>query len=280
MTHTELASQFRQLHSPDNRSGPLVLPNAWDASSARVIERAGALAIATTSAGVAWAHGYGDGQHLERDQMVAAIREIVRAVKLPVTADIEGGYGSGSEDDVAMTVRAVIEAGAVGINLEDSPGLNGEALLSAEVHAGRIRAARTAAQSLGTDLVINARTDVFLLQVGSPESRLGEAVGRANLYRATGADCVFVPGVIDAETISELVRQIDAPVNIMARPGAPTLAQLGQIGVARVSLGPAVALAALAATQRVALELLGTGTYGELESALGFADANGLFARA
>jgi 2-methylisocitrate lyase-like PEP mutase family enzyme len=116
--------------------------------------------------------------------------------------------------------------------------------------------------------------------VGSPESRLGEAVGRANLYRAAGADCVFVPGVIDAATIVELVRQIDAPINIMARPGAPTLAQLGQLGVARVSFGPAVALAALAATQRVALELLGAGTYGELESALAFADANGLFARA
>jgi 2-methylisocitrate lyase-like PEP mutase family enzyme len=279
MTHAELAAHFRQLHSPINRSGPLVLPNAWDASSARVIERAGALAIATTSAGVAWAHGYGDSQGFERDRMIAAIREIVQAVKVPVTADIEGGYGSGSEADVAMTVRAVLEAGAVGINLEDSPGLNGELLLSAEVHAARIRAARAAAQSLGLDLLINARTDVFLSQVGLPESRLGEAVGRANLYRAAGSDCVFVPGVIDAETISELVRQIDAPINIMARPGAPTLAQLGQLGVARVSLGPAVALAALAATQRVVLESLGAGTYGELESALTFADANGLFAR-
>jgi 2-methylisocitrate lyase-like PEP mutase family enzyme len=278
MTHAELAALFRQLHSPVNRSGPLVLPNAWDASSARVIERAGALAIATTSAGVAWAHGYGDGQGLERDRMIAAIREIVQAVRIPVTADIEGGYGSGSEADVAMTVRAVLEAGAVGINLEDC--LDGESLLSAEVHVARIRAARAAAQSLGMDLLINARTDVFLNQVGLPESRLGEAVRRANLYRAAGADCVFVPGVIEAETISELVQKIDAPVNIMAGPGAPTLAELGKLGVARVSLGPAVALAALAATQRVALELLGTGTYGELESALGFADANGLFARA
>ena len=276
MTHTELAVHFRQLHS----QRPLVLPNAWDASSARVIERAGALAIATTSAGVAWAHGHGDGQRLERDQMIAAIREIVRAVRVPVTADIEGGYGIGSENDIAITVCAVIEAGAVGINLEDSLGLNGEALLSPEMHAARIRAARAAAQSLGADLLINARTDVFLCQVGSPESRLGEAIRRANLYCAAGADCLFVPGVIDAATIAELVLQIDAPINIMAGPGAPTLARLGELGVARVSLGPAVALAALAATQRVALELLGAGTYGELESALAFADADGLFTRA
>ena len=278
MTHAELVAQFRQLHSQQLHSHrPLVLPNAWDASSARVIERAGALAIATTSAGVAWAHGYGDGQQLERDLMIAAIREIVRAVKVPVTADIEGGYGS--EHDLATTVRAMIEAGAVGINLEDSPGLNGESLLSAEMHAARIRAARSAAQSLGTDLVINARTDVFLLQVGSLESRLGEAVRRANLYHAAGADCLFVPGVIDAVTIVELVQGIDGPINIMVRPGAPTLAELGELGVARVSLGPALALAALAATQRVALELLEAGTYNELESALSFADANGLFAR-
>ena len=276
MTHTELAAHFRRLHS----QRPLVLPNAWDASSARVIERAGALAIATTSAGVAWAHGHGDGQRLEREQMIVAIREIVRAVRVPVTADIEGGYGSGSANDVTITVRAVIEAGAVGINLEDSPGLNGEALLSPELHAARIRAARAAAQSLGADLLINARTDVFLCQVGSPESRLGEAIRRANLYRAAGADCLFVPGVIDAATISELVNGIDAPVNVMAGPGAPTLAQLGELGVARVSLGPAVALAALATTQRVALELLGAGTYGELGSALAFADADGLFTRA
>jgi 2-methylisocitrate lyase-like PEP mutase family enzyme len=131
MNQAELTEKFRQLHS----QRPLILPNAWDAASARVIERAGAQAIATTSAGVAWVHGYGDGQKLERDQMIAAIREIVQAVGVPVTADIEGGYGAGSPEDIAQTVRAVLGTGAVGINLEDSPGRNGETLLSAEAHA-------------------------------------------------------------------------------------------------------------------------------------------------
>lgn len=275
MNHAEQTAMFRQLHLQH----PFILPNAWDAASARVIEHVGARAIATTSAGVAWAHGYGDGQKLERERMIAAIREIVQAVSVPVTADIEGGYGTGTPRDVAQTVRAVLEAGAVGINLEDSPGRNGEKLLSAEAHVERILAARESATSLGMDLVINARTDVFLAQVGEPESRLPEAIRRANLYRKAGADCLFVPGVIDAPTITALVQNIDGPINIMAGPGAPSIPELGSLGVARVSLGPNLALAALAVTQRAALELLTAGTYTELEHGFSFADANGLFSR-
>jgi 2-methylisocitrate lyase-like PEP mutase family enzyme len=272
---TELTAHFRQLHS----QRPLVLPNAWDAASARVIERAGAHAIATGSAGVAWAHGFGDGQTIGRDRMLEAVREIVRAVRVPVTADIESGYGAGTPEDVAETVRGVIGAGAVGINLEDSPGRDGGPLMSAEDHIERILAARDAASSLRADLVINARTDVFLAQVGAPETRLAEAVRRANLYREAGADCLFVPGVIDAVTIRELALGIDGPLNVMARFGAPSIPELGELGVARVSLGPHVALAALAATHRAALELLTTGTYAELERNLTFAEANELFAR-
>ena len=276
MNQAEQTRKFRQLHS----QRPLVLPNAWDTASARVIERAGAQAIATTSAGVAWAHGYGDGQKLERDRMIEAIREIVQAVRVPVTADIEGGYGSNSAEDVAQTVRTVLGAGAVGINLEDSPGTNGERLLSAEAQVERILAAREAATSLGMDLVINARTDVFLAQVGEPETRLNEAIRRANLYRNAGADCQFIPGVIDTPTITALVQNIGGPINIMAGPNAPSISALGRLGVARVSLGPNLALAALAATQRAALELLGAGTYSELEQGFSFADANSLFTRA
>jgi 2-methylisocitrate lyase-like PEP mutase family enzyme len=275
MNQAERTERFRQLHS----QRPLILPNAWDAASARVIERAGARAIATTSAGVAWRHGFSDGQKLERDRMIVAIREIVQAVSVPVTVDIEAGYGSGSADDVAQTVRAVLGAEAVGINLEDSPGTNGEKLLNAEAHVERILAARESATSLGLDLVINARTDVYLAQVGEPESRLPEAIRRANLYRNAGADCLFIPGVIDALTITALVQNIDGPINIMARAGAPSISELGSLGVARVSLGPNIALAALAATQRAALELFGVGTYSELEHGFSFADANGLFAR-
>ena len=270
MSQSERAAHFRRLHE----QRPLVLPNAWDAVSARVIEQAGALAIATTSAAVSWTYGRGDGQKIQREEMIRTIRSIAQAVEVPVSADVEGGY-----DDLAETVRAVVAAGACGVNLEDSPGPNGETLMAPEAHAERIRAAREAARAAGGDLVINARTDVFLFQVGAPETRFDEAVRRSNLYRAAGADCLFVPGVIDAETIAALVRAIDGPVNVMAKPGAPSIPELGKLGVARVSVGPAVALAALATTQRAARELLEHGTYSTLEKSLTFADVEGLFSR-
>ncbi len=275
MSQSDRAAYFRQLHS--NR--PLILPNAWDAASARVIELAGAPAVATTSAGVSWTYGRGDGQKLRREEMIQAVRYIVQTVAVPVTADIEGGYGSGSTHDVAETVQDLIAIGGVGINLEDSPGRDGQALLAPEVHAERIRAAREAALATGGDLVINARTDVYLFQVGAPETRFEAAVQRANLYRAAGADCLFVPGVIDADTIAALVRAIDGPLNIMAMPGAPSASRLGQLGVARVSVGPAIAQAALATTQRAARELLEQGTYGTSEDLLPFGEVNSMFAQ-
>jgi 2-methylisocitrate lyase-like PEP mutase family enzyme len=274
MSQSDRAAYFRQLHT----GSPLVLPNAWDAASARVIELAGAPAIASTSAGVSWSHGRGDGQKMRREEMIQAIHHMVQTVTVPVTADIEGGYGDGSPSDVAETVHALIAIGAVGINLEDSPGHDGEVLLAPEAHAERIRAAREAALAAGGDLVINARTDVYLFQVGAPETRFDAAVRRANLYRAAGADCLFVPGVIDADTIAALVRAIDGPLNIMAMPGAPSVSQLGQLGVARVSVGSAIAQAALATTRRAARELLEQGTYGTPEDSLPFGEVNGMFA--
>ncbi|NOT33736.1 MAG: isocitrate lyase/phosphoenolpyruvate mutase family protein [Candidatus Eisenbacteria bacterium] len=267
------AAHFRELHS----KRPLILPNAWDAGSARAIERAGADAIATSSAGVAWSLGRADGQRLSREQMVEVVRSIAAVVSVPVSADVEGGYGSGGPADIAETVRAVIAAGAVGVNLEDSPGRGDEALIPAPAHVERIRAARDAARAVGGDIVINARTDVFLAQVGAPETRFDEAVRRAKLYRQAGADCLFVPGVIDAETIAALVRAIDGPLNILARAGAPTLSQLGALGVARVSLGSAIALAALTAAQRAARELLEHGTYAAVTGNLTYLEANAMF---
>lgn len=267
------AVYFRELH----QRRPLILPTAWDAASARAMELAGASAIATTSAGVSWALGRGDGQMLQRDEMIQVVRWIVEAVTIPVTADIEGGYGTGSVQDIAETIRAVIDAGVVGVNLEDSPGVDGALLLDPDIHAERIRTARATAASIGVDLVINARTDVYLFAVGAPETRLGEAVRRANSYRDAGADCLFVPGVIDAETIGRLVDSINGPVNIMAMPGAPTVPQLGELGVARVSFGPALMQAALTMMQKMFSELLDRGTYKTLESSLPFATVNGWF---
>jgi 2-methylisocitrate lyase-like PEP mutase family enzyme len=275
MNQSDRAARFRALH--DQR--PLVLPNAWDASSARVIELAGAQAIATTSAGVSWALGRPDGQGLRREEMLGTIAHIVRAVSVPVTADVESGYGGGSPGDVADTVRALVALGVAGINLEDTPGADGEVLMAPEAHAARIRAAREASRDAGGDLVINARTDVYLFAVGEPESRFDETVRRASLYRAAGADCVFVPGVIDAETIAALVQAIDGPLNVMAMPGAPSVSRLGELGVARVSVGPAIAQAALAATRRAARELVEQGTYGALAEGMPFPEANGMFAR-
>lgn len=272
-SQADRATLFRRLHE----RRPLVLPNAWDAASARVIELAGAPAIASTSAGVSWAYGRGDGQKLERVEMVEAIGRMVRAVTVPVTADIEGGYGTGAISDVTETVRAVIDVGAVGINLEDSPGSGAQVLLPPERQAERIRAAREAARSAGIDLVINARIDVYLFQAAPPAARFDETVRRANLYLAAGADCAFVPGVIDAATIGALVKAIEGPLNVMAGPGAPTTRELGGLGVARVSVGPSIAQAALAATQRAARELLERGSYGGLEDAIPFGEVNGMF---
>jgi 2-methylisocitrate lyase-like PEP mutase family enzyme len=209
--------------------------------------------------------------------MIQAVRNMAEAVDIPVTADIESGYGSSSSADVAETVQALISIGVAGINIEDSPGRDGQALLSPEEHAERIRVARETAVAAGGDLVINARTDVYLFAVGKPETRLEAVAKRARLYRRAGADCVFVPGVIDINTIAELVKTIKGPLNIMAMPGAPSAKQLGEIGVARVSVGPWIAQAALAAVQHAACELIEQGTYTSLEKSLPFAELNAMF---
>lgn len=275
MKQTESANKFRQLHT----QRPLILPNAWDAASARVIEAAGAPAIATTSAGVSWSLGRPDGQNLGRREMLQVVRQIVQTVSVPVNADIESAYGKGSLEDVAETVRELIAIGVAGINLEDTPGRNGQVLLMAEEQAERIGIARKAAKAAGGDLVINARTDVYLFQVGALETRFDAVVQRAKTYLQAGADCVFVPGITDAETIGRLVNAIDGPLNIMATPGAPSAPELGKIGVARLSVGPGVTQVALAAAQRAARELLEEGTYRAFEAGLPFAELNAMFAQ-
>jgi 2-methylisocitrate lyase-like PEP mutase family enzyme len=246
------AMTFRERHLT---GPPLVLPNAWDAASARLVERAGAEAIATTSAGVAWSLGRPDGDHLDADDAVAAVARIVRAVDVPVTADIESGYG-----DVARTVRLMREAGAAGVNVEDGAAAAPE----------RIVAARAA----GGDLFVNARIDTFLLSAGGVD----ETVARAKTYVDAGADGVFVPGVHDPEVIAELVSRIAAPVNVMAGPGAPSVAALGDLGVRRVSVGPAIAIAAYSLASAAATEMLVRGTYGGTDAVLTNGDLNALFA--
>ena len=278
MTQQELAARFRALHAPDADT-LLVLPNAWDAMSARLVEEAGARAIATTSAGISWALGYPDGQGLSRDAMATAVRTIVRAVSVPVSADVESGYGDGTPADAAATARAVIEAGAVGINLEDAPGVNGAVLVDVEQQAARIAAARAAAEAAGVDLFINARTDVMLRKVGDEGRRFEETVRRARAYVAAGADGVFVPGVADTDTIQRLAAAVGVPLNVIGGPGVPSVPELRALGVARVSVGPGLVRAIMAQVRAAAKELLGPGTYESLREQVTSPEANALFAK-
>jgi 2-methylisocitrate lyase-like PEP mutase family enzyme len=269
---TEKAASFRALHG----RGLLVLPNAWDAASAALIARAGAQAIATTSAGISWSVGRADGERLARDEMIEQIRRIAAAVDVPVSADVEAGYGP-APDDVAATVEAVISVGAVGINLEDSRAPSGS-LLDATEQAERLRAGRAAATHAGlSEFVINARTDVYLLQVGPADGRLNDVLARATAYAAAGADCLFVPGLLDLDTVSRLVQASPLPIAVMAAPGAPTVSKFRSAGVRRLSVGSSISAAAYAFTQAAAVELLTDGTYHRLADALGFAELNALF---
>ena len=220
------AQTFADLHA-----GPdiLVLPNAWDAASAAVMADAGAKAVATSSAAVAWAHGYPDGDVLPLTNLIATISAVVRVVDVPVTADIEGGY----TDDLATladNVRAVIGAGAVGINLEDG-------VRQSDLHAKKIEAVRKAADGEGVALFINARTDTYLKRLFEGEAAEAETVKRAALYLAAGADGVFVPGPTDDALIGRLAGAIDGPMNIMLTGGLPGAARLQALGVRRLSSG-------------------------------------------
>ncbi|MDE3155734.1 MAG: isocitrate lyase/phosphoenolpyruvate mutase family protein [Acidobacteriota bacterium] len=255
----------------------LVLPNAWDAASARVFEAAGFPAVATTSAGIAYARGYPDGAFIPPGEMIDVIGRIATAVDVPVTADIEHGYG-GSVDEVVHTVEQVMAAGAVGINLEDAvPGLAGR-LEATGLQAEKVRAIRDLAAATGLPIVINARTDVYLAALGEPAGRFDETVARALAYRAAGADCIFVPGVRDAATIARLVRAIGAPLNILAGPGSPDVAGLQQLGVARVSVGSGPMRATLALVQRMATALA-AGTFDAITAdSLPYDEANRLMA--
>jgi 2-methylisocitrate lyase-like PEP mutase family enzyme len=266
------AIRFRDLH----RGGKtLVLPNVWDVASARIIEEVGYPAIATTSAGIAFSLGYPDGQKISREEMIARVARIARAVNVPVSADVESGYGNRPED-AAQTAREVIQAGAVGINLEDGTGNRDQPLADLTLQLEKIRAVREAALNAGVLLVLNARTDVYLDQVGSPDTRYYEAMNRVRAYRDAGADCVFVPGLRDVETIGRLAKDAQCPVNILAGPGSPTIVELEKLGVARVSLGSGPMRATLGLLRRIAEEARSSGTYSALENPPSHASINQL----
>ena len=264
------ALAFHQLHR-----GPktLLLPNVWDVASARLVEEAGYPAVATTSAGVAFSLGYPDGQKISREEMLARVARIAKAVRLPVTADVEAGYGNRPQD-AAATAKGVIEAGAVGMNFEDGTDDAAHPLADLSLQLEKMHAIREMASKTEVPLLLNARTDVYLAAVGEPEKRYELALQRALAYREAGADCVFVPGVRDPDTIARLVKDLKCPLNILAVYGSPPVAELEKLGVARVSLGSGPMRATLGLLRRLAEELKTSGTYSQLEGAPAHPDVN------
>lgn len=248
-TQNEKARAFHALH----RAGdPLVLFNVWDAGSTKAVSVAGARAIATGSWSVAAANGFADGERMPLEFALANLRRIVAATALPVTIDLESGYGRAPED-VARTVAAALEAGAIGCNLEDSFPDDG-ALRDSTDQAERLARARSAADTAGVALFINARTDVFFQKPpsGHDDAMIDDALARARAYADAGANGLFVPGLADEVLIARFAKASPLPVNIMVGPGAPPLARLAELGVARVSHGPGPYLAAMASLQQAA----------------------------
>jgi 2-methylisocitrate lyase-like PEP mutase family enzyme len=270
------AELFLKLHSGGRI---LALPNAWDVVSARIWEDLGYPAIATTSAGVAAVLGYPDGQNVSRDEMLEAVQRIVAAVHVPVTADMESGYGS-TPEQVAEAVKALLQTGAVGMNLEDVTDSAENSQVELPLQVEKITAARKASADLGVPLVLNARTDIYLNRIGDATTRCERTVERLRAYRSAGADCVFAPGVSDASIIAKLVASIDGPINILVSPGCPKLKELQLMGVARASTGSSVMRATLGLLRRIGRELMDTGEYTLLfEGAIPYAEVNQLLAR-
>lgn len=229
-----LAAKAELLRSLHVLGHPLLLPNAWDAASARAVEAAGFAAVATGSQAVAESLGFEDGEAAPVDAMLAAVARVAGAVAIPVTADLEAGYGL----EAVELIQRLLATGAIGCNLEDTDHRHGGGLVNADDQANWIADVRRAADAAGVPVVVNARVDVFLCGVGTPEDQLVIAIARGCRYRDAGADCVYPIWVVDEAAIAALVQGIGGPVNVYARPEAPSPARLAELGVARISYGP------------------------------------------
>lgn len=275
MTHADHARSFHALHQTG-----FLLPNAWDVASARLLEAAGFTAIGTTSAGIAHARGRTDGQTLTRDEMGREVEAIVRAVAIPVNADIEAGYGHAPED-VRRTVEHFAALGVAGVNLEDATGLTPTELYDLDSQLRRIEAARAAIDASGVPVFLNARTDTFLKGHGATaEERLAETVRRGQAYAEAGADGIFVPLALQSQDIRALADALRVPLNVMAFPGSPVPRALLDAGAARVSFGQSLMLATLGLVQRMAAELHAAEQSPLMDSYfLGFGEGHDLFHR-
>jgi len=270
MTNAEQATTFRRLHAPGEF---LILPNAWDAGSARLIESCGAPAIATSSAVVAWANGYPDGDALPPHVLTRSIEAITRVIKVPLSVDSEGGYSS-DPAKVGEHLFAFVSAGAIGINIEDGTG-------SPDLLCAKIEAAKRAGERAGVNLFVNARVDVLLKQLVPREQAIDEAVKRAARYRDAGCDGIFLPLLSDPDEIRTVANAIDPlPLNVMAIPGLAPAAELKQFGARRLSAGPAVARAAISLTKQLATDFLANGNSDAVYSHVkDKTDMNALFPR-
>jgi len=266
MTQRDKAILFRQLHH-----GPSILrvANVWDGASARIVERAGFPVVATGSAGVSFSLGYRDSEEMPLEEMLGQVRRVARVVSVPVSADLMAGY-----EDVEKTAAGLIAAGGVGLNLEDFQ--NGQ-LVELPRQLEKIRATRHTGERLSVPLVINARCDIYLEQIGDAGTRFDRTVERLLAYKDAGADCLFAPGVRDEETISRLVEALRFPLNILAGPEAPPAGRLQQLGVARVSLGSGPMRATMGLMHAMSEEFRDQGTYTRmLAGTISYRDANDL----
>lgn len=275
---SEKADRLLALHHADE---PLLLVNSWDAASARVVEHAGFPAIATSSAALANSLGFADGQHLPWSEMTEALGRIARAVQVPITADIEAGFSAGIPE-LERAIEQIVEAGAVGINLEDALPGHGDRgpLYPLEEQVERISAARKIADKLKIHLVINARTDAYWQKGQKPQEALRNTLERGKAYLQAGADCIFVPGLANPEQIGSVVGSLNAPINILGGAAVPSVPELSRLGVKRISLGSGPMRAAMGLLRRIAEETRSAGTYSLLtQAAIPYPEMNALFAR-
>lgn len=274
-SQSQKAEALRALHQ-----GPKIVlfANAWDVAGAKTVEALGLQAIATTSAGIANMLGYIDGQNISRGEMLEMVGRIAKAVKVPVTADMEAGYAK-TPEEMYDTATELIQCGAVGLNLEDSE--DGERrLVDLGLQLDKIRALREAGEKAGVKLVLNARTDAYWWKGARPETKMDDTVHRANAFRKAGADCVFVPGLRALNEIGEFLRQSPGPLNVLGGAGVPSIAELERAGVRRVSIGAGAYRAALGLMRRIATQLRDEGTFDLIgEFMIPFAETNKLLAQ-
>ncbi len=268
----EMAESFGALH---RRGTVLILPNAWDVPSARVFEDEGFPAVATSSAAMMVSLGYPDGEVIPRDEYFKSVRRLATVLTVPLSVDAAAGFGR-TPGEVSLTVRKLVKAGAIGLNIEDfQPGTN--RLLSVDLQVQKIKAAKAAGEGLKVPMFVNARTDALRFGKGDEDARFGQAVQRAVAYRDAGADCVYPMGLVEASRIKEFVGRLSFPVNVMVRKGLPTVSELNRLGVARVSFGPYASYAAMGLLRRISREVQGKGTYEHLvHDAITFEELNRL----